>query len=528
VVVFAAYGRTLAFDWSYLDDSRLIIERAAFLTNSGNVGRVFQQAYFRSQDPGEFYYRPLVTLSYMADAGTPPLSPSPFHRTNLLLHLGSCCLLLALLLELGVAEALAAGLAAIFAVHPALTETVAWIPGRNDSLLSLMVLGSWLSYVRYRKAKTPLALSGHGLLFFLALLTKETAFALPALLIGRDVLVAQSRPRKAADRATWIVWGIAIAAWIALRSVVPAPAAQQSLLQRLVVALKHVPVLIVYLGKAIVPLELSVLAHPADSSYLPGALALVLVALALAKTRGAARRGALFGLGMFVLLLLPTLPVSDALILENRIYLPTIGLLLAAGACIQDLRIRPRILAGIGAAIGVIFAVRTYTYAANFRDRVAFGMACIRGSPRSSLAQLTAGTAFVAAGDSGRAEEAFRNSLQLEPTRATAHNNLAVLSMRRGELAQAEQELRQELEVNPSYDLAHYNLGMVLSDLGRKDEAATAWKRTLELNPDHLNAIGELWGYYMQSGDKDQAARYQRELARLGMTFSQNPTRSLP
>jgi hypothetical protein len=308
--------------------------------------------------------------------------------------------------------------------------------------------------------------------------------------------------------------------------------AAEPLGQRLWVSVENLPVLLLFLGKVVLPLDLAVLAHARDGSYVPGAAALVVIAVTCIERRGPrlrdlwVERGVLFGLGMFVLLLLPTLPVSKSLILENRLYLPTVGVLLAVSARLKQLEPKlkrhPALLA-VGGGVALLFALRAFFYADDFRDRFAFGSACIRQSPHSSLAQLTAGNAYAEAGELDRAERAFRTALELEPGLGNAHNNLGVVFMRRGRLVEAEQELRQELIVNPKFDRAHTNLGLVLNGLGRADEAVVAWKRTLELSPDDLEANGELWAHYRKTGDAERAAYHERELVRLGMRLPPEP-----
>src|SRR5262249_2068712 len=69
--------------------------------------------------------------------------------------------------------------ASLFAVHPVHAESVAWISGITDPLMTLFLLPSFLFYLRFRKHGSRYLLFLSLGFFFLALLSKETAIAFP-------------------------------------------------------------------------------------------------------------------------------------------------------------------------------------------------------------------------------------------------------------------------------------------------------------------------------------------------------------
>jgi len=74
-----------------------------------------------------------------------------FHFMNILYHLLACLLLYYLLLKLGVNPLSALALSLLFAVHPVNIHAVAWIPGRNDILLTIFALLSLHGLIDYYK-----------------------------------------------------------------------------------------------------------------------------------------------------------------------------------------------------------------------------------------------------------------------------------------------------------------------------------------------------------------------------------------
>src|SRR5579859_1970733 len=233
--VLLVHGRSVAFGLIGLDDQDLVADDAVFLRGPVNLLRIFTRPYMRVVDPRHPYYRPLVTASFALDAHWPSTSPAAYHATNLLVHACASLLLLGLLRRFAMGAAARAG-ALLFAVHPALAAAVAWIPGRNDSLLTLFVLAAWqfLPVEGFGSSSgPPVRLRGrllglHLSFFAAALLTKETALVAPAVWAIHRVLQARDestrreadpRPRSGAG-ARWVVlvvgWILLVAGRVAL------------------------------------------------------------------------------------------------------------------------------------------------------------------------------------------------------------------------------------------------------------------------------------------------------------------------
>jgi hypothetical protein len=73
--------------------------------------------------------------------------------------------------------------AVLFAVHPINLQTVAWVPGRNDSLLFIFFILSFITYAYFARSGKKAYLLTHFIFIFFALLTKESAAAIPFVLL---------------------------------------------------------------------------------------------------------------------------------------------------------------------------------------------------------------------------------------------------------------------------------------------------------------------------------------------------------
>lgn len=371
-------------------------------------------------------------------------------------------------------------------MHPALTEAVAWIPGRCDLLFGLGLLIAAHGLVSFRNG------SRRGLLLHIAGLTvalfsKEAGIVSPVA-FALLWLAPEWRPALRA-KALWSAWVAVLALYLVFRSTVPEITASEPLTHRLHTAGEHLPVLLMQLGKLVVPYPLAVLAHAPDTPWVPGALAAAgLLALARLVPHPALYA---WGISLAVLFILPSLPVSDFLILENRLYVPAMGLAASTAAALRTLWPRRPALLAVALSL-VAGSALTVAYARNFRDPATFTAQAVRTSPTLGLAHLNRGIVFHLDGDLAAAEREYTEARRLDPNLAVTHNNLGLISMNRGDLPAAESAFRRELALNPRYDTAHYNLGLVFARTGRLEEAAASWRKALELNPGNEDARADL------------------------------------
>src|SRR5262245_22098536 len=82
-------------------------------------------------------WHPLTRLSLQLDYQLFGLNPRAFHLVNVLLHAANSVLLFLLLRRMTATEWPSAFVAALFALHPAHVESVAWISERKDVLSAM-------------------------------------------------------------------------------------------------------------------------------------------------------------------------------------------------------------------------------------------------------------------------------------------------------------------------------------------------------------------------------------------------------
>jgi hypothetical protein len=186
-----AYANSLANGF-VLDDVRLIPANP-LVRSLGNLPELFAADYWEPGFRGGLY-RPLVMTSYALNHALGGLEPWGYHAVNVLLHAAVSLLVFGLLRTL-VDRYTAAIAGLLFAAHAVHAEAVANIAGRAELLAAAgFVLALRCHVARERAADRPGLLYAVGLgSFALALLSKESAITLPAVLLLWDVCFADVR-----------------------------------------------------------------------------------------------------------------------------------------------------------------------------------------------------------------------------------------------------------------------------------------------------------------------------------------------
>jgi hypothetical protein len=511
-VVLVCYLRTWDFNFTYVDDDRLILQRQAALTEPGAWGHAFTRPYFEQGALDHSYYRPLVTASYVLDARLDGEHARGYHFTNVVLHAGVAVLVLLWLRTRARNSAVALFGALLFALHPALAEAVGWVPGRPDVLMTGFSITAWILFRRDLEKPTPWCRVAHHGAWLLALLCKEAALVLPLVWLLERRLLHRKSWRQLAQPWWLVGWALVLGIYLVLRAnaLRAAPGVFGIGIGAHVASamVENASVLVSSLGKLVLPIQLSVLAISTDTWLWPG-LVVLFAGAVLWQRKVVTRESLVFAAVAYVLVMLPNLSVSSKLALESRLYLPLLPVLELTTLAIEAANIAMPRLMLMGGATLALFAGGTLSYIDVFRDRRSFALAAVRGSPHSALAHKNLGLVTHAAGKIDKAEREYRAALELDPSEPMAHNNLGSILGARRQFAAAESEFRAELSVNPTYAPAHHNLAALLQATHRADEAVIHWQASLEGNCQDTAAMHALYTYYAARHDP-RAAQYQR------------------
>lgn len=507
------YLPTLRFGFLGYDDTLLIVDNHPFLSRLSNAPRAFAQDAFEvpGYDSSNSYYRPVMTLSLMVDAHLGGTAPLLYHLDNVLEHALASCLVLALLLSLGYPLLASFLLSLFFALHPLWTGVVAWVPGRVDSLMAFFALNAAIAFVSFLRRGGSLRYAWHILAFALAAFTKEVGIFLPVPILFAFLAVREGRRDSKRLWKLIPAWAAVLLGWYLMRRM--AVSSPQPIGELLANAWRNLIILIHYVGKAILPVNLSVAPTPADTSIYPGIAVVVLLTSALVFSRSRRARFIALGIVWFLAFTGPSLVVPRFVGFEQRLYLPMVGILiLLLETDLRGLLARARIGPAVAICLLVLIAGLAVHRTSIYRSRLSFWESAVSTSPHSSYARASLGAVYMSRGRTQDARLQYVRALELNPVEPKANGNLGVIAAREGHRDEARQYFLKEISANPGYADAYFNLGQSYAEAGDLQNAVKMWERTLQVRPDSRDALLSLARYYTQQGQKERAAEYLRRL----------------
>lgn len=450
--------------------------------------------------------RPLVELSHWLVYQFVGERPFLHHLVSVIIHAASSVLLgyilLRLLSLLGLAGTskrwLAALGAGVFLLHPANTEAVAYVTSRSEVLSVFFYLGALAVFlgrsepaISWRRAIAVLGL------FVLALLSKEHSLTLPLVLILLDLFVYQLSPsallrsgwRLYGLMATGAVLGVAVVLQV-LRGAVTAGFGMKDL-SWWEYLLTEGRAIVLYFRLFLLPVNQNgdylfpISRTPFDHDAIFYWIAIAAVAIAAVVYH---RRAPLISLGilLFLLLLLPTssiLPIQDAAV-ERRVYLSSIGLIIAGVGLLQRIRLSGNILRYGGLALLAVLGVATFQRSEVWASHDAFWGDVLAKNPESWRANVQVGLTDL---EAGRCSEAIAHFERAMPDvaanfAASLHMNYARALACVGRSAEAESEFKASLDIE-NQAATWTQLGVFYARLERSEDALHAFNEAITRDP---------------------------------------------
>jgi tetratricopeptide (TPR) repeat protein len=505
-------------------------------------------------------YYPLVLTTFWALHKVFGLNPLPYHLLNVLLHTVSAIILWRLLQLLRVRGAWLG--AALWALHPVMVQSVAWVTELKNTQSCLFYLLSIFLFLKWEEregsvSRLPpqwigdrrfLSFALSLLLFVLATLSKPSVVMLPVVLAlciwwmrrrirWRDALALAPFSLIAALASAWTIWEQKVHA----RAVGPDWA--QTFPERLIIVGRAIWF---YLGKLLWPDPL-IFIYPrwnVDSSKLIEYFPLLAVAAALVALwfiRAGWGRALFFAGAYYVISLFPVLGLFTvyffrySFVSDHFQYLASIGPLALAGAAAvmvgrlcqsqlqlgsgteaaqaatMRLRVASRELV-VGACLGgtllILLAFRTWQQTTEYRDLMALYTATLKKNPGCWMAHYNLAIVLAEQGAIDQAIDHYQDAVSLRPSYAEAHYNLGRLLVKQGRLDDAVGHYEKALEIKPDDAEAQNNLGVTLFGIGRVGDAILHYQKALEILPDYAEASCNLANALISKGDFDGAITY--------------------
>jgi len=495
----AAYSNTFKASFHFDDNAQIPYNEN--IRDLGNLPMFFQGAELSSYDERCRGYRPLLYSSFALNYAISANDTWSYHVLNFVLHfLNSLMVFLVLSVVLknrikGDPFAVSLITALVFAVHPIQTDAVTYISGRSALLSAFFCLSSLLCYMLFReggsKAKYAYAALS-PVLFFLGLMSKETAVALLGLVLLYDTLLflPGRRPGLPKHALYYLPFMGSLLAFLVIRKAVQGfatvPGTGFGVGQYM---MSEAGVSLMYVRLMFLPFNLNAdynlpLAQSVDAPVVTSVCALAAFLFLLFRMRESNPVAVFFG-AWFLLALAPEssfIPIADTAV-EYRMYLPSTGFIAAVALALSGLVTAPRVRKAAVVMVCIIFTSLTFIRNAVWADELSLWGDTVKKSPYSQRAHLNLGCAMLAA---GRYKDAGR-------------------------------ELEGAVDIAPyNYNgLIYFNLGVCYTKLNETDQAIRAFESSLELDPGDMDAMMKLGELYIVKEDYGNAVTVLSKAAHL-------------
>jgi len=518
IAVLIVYLPTLKLGYTELDDSIFIKEQRDYNRDLSNLVTSFKRGVFNPTQ--DVYYRPLLLDSFILNYQVSGENIFGWHVVNVLLHLLSVLLLFILLRKLKVSELSSFLLALLFAVHPILSQAVAWIPGRNDTLLAVFVFGYLLAALEFtEKGKTSMLLL-QSILLLSALFTKETAvFAAPAAWF----LIVFIEEKKIFERpniilySSWMIMGLL---WFFVRSQATLKNDQLQLSAMIQTLPSRLIVLLQYLGKIFIPVNLSVFPILDDTPDVYGFIALFILAVVIFFSGSKNFKRIAAGLSLYILFFIPALLVPASLNdqdFEHRTYVPMLGILLVLSETVllkNSIKESTQLFLGI--TVCVILSVINLNHQKNFNDPVSFWTAAVKTSPHSAYANMMLG-ARLDKTDLKKSEALMRKAYALDSNQKYINYYMGVMKQSHDSILASEHYFRKELSISDYY-MCYFHMARVAFEKNDKPAAIHYLEVFLDKDPSDEQANNNLLLLYLDTKQKEKAKTQVQKMKQYGIT----------
>ena len=497
---------------------------------------------------GHTLYRPLFLLTINLAHQLWGDNTFAYHALNLGLHAINTLLVYFLVIGFfSSASRMTAGMAAaIFAVHPVHVESVAWIAGITDPLVSLFILSGFLLHRRSKQLQStqtqPKQLSsllpaiGAPLCYALALLSKETAVLFPLILIIYDALFQRTSLKTPTVIWRYAPYAVLLVLYVILRghALGADELTNNSLWSRM--DFHQWPRLLEFAAHYI---QLLIFPSPLEYYYtIPntGSLALIVGGMIIlgalyylfrALKSGQQQEYKLFllSLAWIVVFLLPALPIAlfnEPVFAIRILYLPSVGFTLFMAWLIHHAQnLSSRFTVAVKAITSIMllsFGMITVVETEDWANDTVFYIQAMKTSPDSFKPIAGLAAAKARENNIDYAIDLYLRAAELAPRESDKldyQENAASLYGQSGNTQKSEELYQDILHHDPKRSSAWVGLGNNALARNSSQQALEFYQKAYQADPNNFVASYNLMLIYQKLGKLQQAAYFRNISKRL-------------
>lgn len=517
-------------------DDHLLITDNESIRDIGRVSHLFSLSYWINDNPGTpGQYRPLRAAFFAVGYALWGENPVGYRAANLIVFLLDTFLVY----KVGrgiLGNSTAALLAGVFfAIHPAHTETVAWVKNYTELMACCLTLTGVWAYTNGWQRRGAMGRCVSILVTPMAFLAKETGLVYPLLLLAWEGMRGGMRglPRRLLNVVPHLVMLVLYIVFLLMvlgRRVTHIEPPSLDFLQRVCVVFRSIWF---YLKDLFFPVGLN--AEPVldksasllDPVVWGGALASLGVVW-LAWRLKDAEKGGSYSLVWIVVCLLPIVNIhyiTGRPLADQRVFLASVGACWLAGRA-ASLALKAPLksvnrsdwMAAACTSIGVIVvgaAVATYTRNWVWTDPVLLYEDTVTKSPNAERAYYNLGNIYKERGEWDKAVQAYHRAIAISPDNEGTRNNLGLVFFYKGDYEKAEQEFLIALKIKPLLTATLMNLSLLYMEMERLELATEYLQKAVVTNPEKPEPHYHLGRAFLKLGRLHEAERELRTVISL-------------
>ena len=550
LLVFFIYVPSLKGEF-IIDDIPFIRDNP-YIRDISHVSRFFTKGVWENsahEISNEPVYRPMNLAPMMLNHALWGNNPVGYHIFLLLLHLANIGLVYALIRKLVAGSATAAMIgAAIFALHPARVESVAWISGGIDPLVAFFLLGAMLAHRSFidnlktqpsslettggtekSEWRYPWRYFGLSVIFFqLALWSKEVAFIFPLVVVAHDLIYKRKVHWPTLFMHTLIVLG-----YIVARSLVLTQAGQVSAIDFSHIS-RVIDFALGYSEMLVLPTHLPFYIQPPEHavSSVMGIVSVIVMGMLATFTwrsfnddQAGLRKKQDFAFsivwmaGFFWPAILLAF-YTEGFFAGRYLYIPSAGVAMLVAVFYDSVteaypRLKNLILAGC-AMLVAFYSFITWEEIPVWHDAGTIYGKIAEVAPENAVGFLGLGQFHLNRGDYAAAEKDFQMALQKAKATGLREEALVALGTINGinnNLPQSEAYLQKAIKINPNNSDAWAGLGNLAWIRERPEEAISFYEKALSFGSTNYEAAINLAIAYDQTGQSQRADMMRQKAA---------------
>ena len=510
LITFLVYLPSLQNGFTNWDDPDQVLEN----TDVHQLSAAGTMAIFSSFYVG--MYQPLTSQVYAVVYQIFGPEATAFHSLSLLIHLLNVLLVFMLVRQFVKRDGPALVTAALFALNPMQTESVAWISATSNLLYTAFFLAGLITYLRYIRTGHIKQLIFTLLLFMLSLLSKPSAVTFPVIMLLADLYFRRKFDLKLIlEKIPFLICALAIG----LLTIYAREEAGHiiDITERFGWSDRILMVfyaLAFYITRLFSPTGLSAF-HPYPLSgltieYYIAPLVIIMLVFLVFRLRGEQKRQVLAGLLFFffsIAVTLEIIPVGVQVVKERYVYLPSIGLYFVFAVLMFYLFVRKKrwITPVLTVVMMALFSILTLARSATWIDSMTLWNDILDSYPEASAPLINRGNTWQESGDMSRAITDYSMAIVFEPGAADAYLNRGLAYYKLEKTEQALNDFDMAISLGAD-DASSYNYrGLLWAAKGQFENAISDFRLAIERDASHLNARINLGLMYANLADYPMA-----------------------